>query len=102
MDEPVELRLRDIAGDGTCLGDDVAEAMDELDDLRARVDEGHRARDVLIQANEQLQTRLAAAETEAERLREALARMTGYRDTLAERCYRKDLELDELRPDGAS
>lgn len=36
MADPVE-RLREYAGDGTLLGDDVAEVLDELDDLRRRV-----------------------------------------------------------------
>jgi hypothetical protein len=41
---------------------------------------------------------VAALTAENERLRGELVKVRGHRAELAERCYRKDLELDELRP----
>lgn len=67
MDELVERRLRDIAGDGTCLGDDVAEAMGELDAARA----DNRG---LLAANESLRRTASQRDAEIERLRGENAR----------------------------
>jgi len=41
---------------------------------------------------------VAALADEVERLRAEVDELRGHREKLAERCYRKDLELDELRP----
>jgi cell division protein FtsB len=41
---------------------------------------------------------VATLADEVERLRAEVDKLDGHRAVLAERCYRKDLELDELRP----
>lgn len=68
-------RLREYAGDGTCLGYDVAEVLDELDDLRREVERLKVELDLLSDAAERLKVEREDARAEVERLRARGAHM---------------------------
>lgn len=53
--------------------------------------------DIAHMSREELEAEVAVLRHALNMQRDELAKVKGYQLELAERCYRKDLELDELR-----